>query len=190
MAKKIEKKKALGISAIDPKQEMFVQEYLIDLNATQAAVRAGYSQKTARQIGSQLLANLNIQERLSELYEERRQKVKVESDEVLLELIQIAKSDIVELFQDNGTVKEIKDIPASFRRCISSVEINETFEHEGNTKVWTGYTKKVRLWDKTKALDMLCRHLGLFNDKITATIKVKTIEDLINEKEKEGLNGQ
>lgn len=166
-----------------PKQEAFIREYLIDLNATQAAIRAGYSPKTANEQASRLLANVNIQKRIDILKQERAARVEVNADDVLRELVKLAKSDIRKVWNEDGSLKNMSEWPEEIAGCVASVDVEELFEFEGTgknkKKVHIGYTKKVRFWDKTKCLDMLGRHLKMFGgeeNKGGAIIVVKNAD--------------
>lgn len=93
--------------ALTDKQEMFCREYLIDLNATQAAIRAGYSEKTANEQGAQNLAKLSIQSRISELKAERNDRIDIDADYVLRRLFEIDQMDVLDILRDDGTLKPI-----------------------------------------------------------------------------------
>lgn len=148
--------------ALTDQQERFCQEYLIDLNATKAADRAKYSKKTANEQGSRLLANVKVQARIQELMDERSKRTEITSDIVLKELLLIAKTDLSEAFDEQGSLKDIHDIPENIRRAIAGVEVYvETIQG-----IEIGRTKKLKLWDKNRALEMLGRHLKLFTDKV------------------------
>ncbi len=149
------------------KHELFCLEYLKDLNATKAAERAGYSVKAARQQGSTLLSKPYISGRLSELMGEKKSAAIMSANEVLEELSLIGRSDIGGLFDDKTlTLKTIADIPEKMRRCIQSVEFVEEFEGSGRDKVQIGWTRKIKLWSKDKALENLGRYHKLFVDVV------------------------
>ena len=141
------------------RQEQFCKEFLIDLNATQAAIRAGYAKLNAHTEGSRQLANVKVQQKIQELMDARSKRVEITADDVLRELLLIAKSDIGDMLDDDGQLLTPNKMPEGIRRAISSIDITEEKDERGN--VW-GYTKKFKLWDKTKALDLLGRHLKLF----------------------------
>lgn len=94
---------------------------------------------------------------------------------ILRELQNIAMIDIREAFYNDGTMKTLDDMPVELTRVISSIEVNETFEYEGEKKVWTGYTKKMKLNDKMAALKMLGTNLMLFIDRKVVTGKVEHV---------------
>lgn len=174
------------MKALTPKQEMFCREYLIDLNATRAAERAGFSGKTANEKGSQLLAMPHVSLRIQGLMNERANEVKVTASDVLRELILIAKVDLAQAYNPNGTLKSIHEIPEETRRAISAIKVYEEFDGHGKDRFQCGESREVKFWDKPKALEMLGRHLKLFTDKVEHSGKV-TLEEMIagsNEDEK------
>ena len=139
------------------KQEMFCKEYLIDLNATQAAIRAGYSKKTANEQGSQNLVKLSIQNRIAELKEQRAKRIEIDSDGVLKELKNWAEGDYTELML--LTAKEIKELAPEIRRLITGFKrvtrrIPGTDEEEIQIEV--------KFIDKIKAMEMISKHIGFY----------------------------
>lgn len=151
---------------LTPKQAAFCAEYLIDLNATQAAIRSGYSQKTAGSVGAENLTKPEIQHEVSRLMNERAKRVEVTADTVLSEILKVAIVDIGGAFRDDGSLKAIHEMPEDLRRSISGLDVYEEFAGKGEDREQIGVTKKIRFWDKTKALEMLGRHLRLFTDKL------------------------
>lgn len=156
---------------LTPKQEAFCREYLIDLNATQAAIRAGYSEKTARQAGTENLSKPAIQAELKELMDLRAKRSEIDADTVLAELLRIARADIGEAFKPDGSLKSMAEMPEEIRRAISGVDVFEEFQGRGEAREQIGFTKRVRFWDKVKALEMLGRHLRMFSDRVEITGK-------------------
>ena len=150
---------------LTPKQPRFVEEYLVDLNATQAAIRAGYSPKTAGQIGERLLKKVEIQQALAERMKAREQRTEVTQDRVVKELAKIAFGDPRNVMTWGPTgVKlkastELTDDEAAFVSEVSET----TTEHGGSLKLKTN--------DKLKALELLGRHLGMFKEKVEVTGK-------------------
>lgn len=135
------------------KQDRFCQEYLIDLNATRAAIRAGYSPKTARQIGQENLSKPDVQARICELKEARAKRTEITQDRVLLEIAALAFSDIGDIV--DWDEKEVRLIPSS------QIPPNalKAVKHIRGDQSGVGVT----LYDKVRALDMLARHLGLYD---------------------------
>lgn len=156
---------------LTPKQQAFCREYLIDLNATQAAIRAGYSEKTARSQAQRMLTNVDIQTELKELMEIRAKRAEIDADTVLAELLRIARADIGEAFNPDGSLKSMAEMPEEIRRAISGVDVFEEFQGRGDSREQIGFTRKVRFWDKVKALEMLGRHLRMFSDRVEITGK-------------------
>jgi phage terminase small subunit len=74
--------------------------------------------------------------------------------------------DAKDIIAPDGTMINLHNIPPEVRRAISSIDVEETFEGTGKDRVWTGYIKKVRFWDKTKAVEMLAKHKALLSDKL------------------------
>nr|DAD63554.1 MAG TPA: Terminase small subunit [Caudoviricetes sp.] len=163
---------------LSEKQKRFVSEYIIDLNAKQAAIRAGYSPKTAEVQASRLLSLVKVQTEIAKAMEDREKRTGITQDRVLAELSAIAfakATDYVEIGED-GLVKikptaeltdEQKKAIASIKKGINGIEI--------------------KLTDKTKALEMLSRHLGLFNDKLNVNVEaIEIIEDIGDMESDEG----
>lgn len=137
------------------KQKVFCEEYMIDLNATQAAKRAGYSEKTAKDIGCQNLAKLNIQAYISELMDVRSKKAGITALDVLQELKNYAYSDITETMELDFSA--IKNLPIEIRRLIISFEKSVT-TFEGGEKT----TYKIKFVDKMRAFEMINKHIGFY----------------------------
>lgn len=139
------------------KQKRFVEEYLIDLNATQAAIRAGYSPGTAKSIGSENLTKPDIQARIAKAMAERSKRTGVNADRVVTELAKIAfvnASDVIDA--DTATLKP--DATPEDTAAIQSVKV-KTFGEDG-------LEREIKMADKLKALELLGKHLGMFKDKV------------------------
>jgi len=158
-----------------PKQKRFVDEYLIDLNATEAALRAGYSKRTAYSIGNENLKKPEIQKAIHQQMKDREKRTEITQDKVLREFAHIAFDDIrnyLEFWTDeNGKLQvELKSSEEIDTRNISEIQLD-------NGKL------KFKLYPKDNALIQLGRHLGLFNDKlsfdgaININMKVKVVGD-------------
>lgn len=157
-----------GVSALTPKQQRFCEEYLLDLNGTKAAIRAGYSQDAARAIASENLTKPDIVAEIDRLQDVRSGRTAIKADDVLRETFLMAMSDLGEAFNEDGSLKPIHEIPIHIRRVISSVEVNELWQpkEDGRGKEQVGYTKKIKFWSKEKALELLGKHLALFKDRV------------------------
>lgn len=138
------------MSTLTPKQEMFCLEYLKDLNATQAAIRAGYSEKTANRIATENLSKLVIQQRIAELKEERQSELQIDAKHVLKRLVDIDQLDVLDIVNEDGTIKPIKQWSKDWRKSISDISVIQT-----ETQTIT----KIKLPDKLKNLELLGKHI-------------------------------
>jgi len=148
------------------KQKSFILEYLIDKNATQAAIRAGYSKKTAGSIGDENLKKPEIQDAINKLISLQKQRTLIDADDVINELKKIAFLDIRGAFTDQGMLRDLSDIPSDVAHAMAGIEVMELYDGRGNDREKIGYTKKIRLSDKVRALEMLGKHLNIFTDKV------------------------
>ena len=134
------------------------------MNATAAAVRAGYSAKSAAHVGHHLVNAPHIQEMVDALKAERAERVQVTADDVLAELKRIASADIGAVFNELGGVKALHEIPPEVRAAIASYEPGE-------------YGVKVKFWDKPRALELIGKHLKLFTDKVEHSGSIESLTD-------------
>lgn len=155
------------------KQQMFVNEYLVDLNATQAALRAGYSKKTAAFIGAENLKKPQIQSAIEDAMTERSERVELQADEVLMDLKRIIMFNPKSLYDENGNLKSIKDLDDDTALVLSGLKIKT--ESDGKQYV------EIKWADKLKAIETAMRHLGMFNDKLS--FNVMSHEDALAELE-------
>lgn len=155
------------------KQKRFCDEYLVDLNATQAAIRAGYSEATAKEIGYENLTKPHIQDYLSEKQKTISEKFEITHEQVLREYYKLGFYDIRNAFDDQGNLIPVKDLDDTTAAAIAGIDIFEENVGTGENKTTIGYTKKIRLSGKREALDSICKMLG-FNSPVQATVKVTT----------------
>ncbi len=156
---------------MNEKQERFVEEYLIDLNATQAAIRAGYSNKSAKEIGCENLTKPNIRKAIDIALAERSRRTGVTADRVVQELAKIAfanAEDIIDL--DSGKI--LSNAESVDLAAVQSIKVKD-----GDTFT----EREIKLADKLKALDMLCRHLGMFKDKLELSGTLETEKSKLSE---------
>lgn len=155
------------------KQEMFCREYLIDLNATQAAIRAGYSERTARSIGQRMLTNVDIEKRLSELKGDRNERVSVNADYVLDRLMQIDQLDVADILDENGDLLPVREWSKAWRTSVNAIEVIQM--SKGDVDIET-FLKKVKLPDKLKNLELLGKHVDVqaFKDKIETDVNLSS----------------
>lgn len=157
------------MAKLTPKQKRFCEEYLIDLNATQAAIRAGYSPETAGKIGHENLKKLEIRARIDAKIAERSRRTGVNADRVVRELAKLAfvnAPDVIDI--DSATI--VENASRDDTACISAVKVKS-----GDDFI----EREIRLCDKTKALELLGKHLGMFSEnvKLSAEAKVTIIDD-------------
>ena len=158
--------------ALNPKQQRFVREYLIDLNATQAAVRAGYSEHTARAIGCENLTKPDIKAAITDAQLQSAERTGITAQRVKEELARLAFSDVRTLFDKRGNLRPIYELGDNEAAAVASLEvvIKNAAAGDGHTDT----IHKVKVWDKTKALELLGKHFGLFDEHahISGTIEL------------------
>ena len=162
---------------MNQKQKAFATEYVIDYNATQAAIRAGYSERSAYSQAHELLKKPEIKEAIKELEDAASARTSITKDMVLQELARIAFVDPRKLFDEGGRPKDIRFLDPDTAAALSSVDIYEEFDYNGDEKELSGYTKKYKWSDKLRALEMLGKHLGMFTDKVHVEGTVDTGSD-------------
>lgn len=150
------------------KQKKFVNEYLIDLNATQAAIRAGYSPKTAYSIGEENLKKPEISNAISRAMAERSRRTGISQDRVVRELAKIAFVNINNICTSNGRIKE--DATDDDLSCIESIKVKQSESDTGSSE-----EREIKLCSKLKALELLGKHLGMWNDKVDLNLNVPVV---------------
>ena len=165
MAKKTTKR--TGGAKLTPKQARFVEEYLIDLNATQAAIRAGYSPETAQQTGSENLSKPVISSKISKAMAERSKRTGVNQDRIVLELAKIAFVNPGEVVDtETATIRE--GATSDDTAAIQSVKVKTIPTKDGGE----GTEREIRFNDKLKALELLGKHCGMWNDKLNVNVNL------------------
>lgn len=149
-----------------------MREYLVDLNATQAAIRAGYSAKTAEKIGSENLRKPEIAAALSEQMKKREEKVGLTAERVLLELARIATFDPRKLFDDDGMPIHISSLDDDTAAAICGIEVVTV----GNADHGLGQITKYKISDKNTAIANAMKHLGLLKEKLEVSGSIKVGE--------------
>ena len=176
-------KKRGGIMKLTPKQKIFVDEYLIDLNATRA-YKVAYpnvkKDETAAAAGARLLRNVKVEGYVKERMKDREKRTEITQDRVLKEYAKIAFFNPKNLFNENGQPKGITELDDDTAAVIAGLKVNDVYEGFGEDRTFIGYLKEYKLIDKKGALDSLARHLGMFTDKvqIEGTMPVQIIDDI------------
>lgn len=165
------------------KQKRFVEEYLIDLNATQAAIRAGYkagNTQRASEIGSELLQKTPVSEAIQQAMAERSKRTGINQDRVLRELAKIAFVNAIEVIDpETATVKT--DASSDDTAAIQSVKV-KTFGEDG-------LEREIKMADKLKALELLGKHLGMYQNNVNVNIESsEKLDDIMRQLGGEGLN--
>lgn len=170
---------------LNEKQARFVAEYLVDLNATQAAIRAGYSEKTARSIGQRLLTNVDIQTEIQDAMAERSERTEITQDRVLKELARVAFANgtdfarVVVREEPMSVVDEDGDLKQVVKK-VQTVEILDTEKVDPERRAAIAgikegkYGIEVSSHDKVRALELLGKHLGMFGDKVHLSGNINT----------------
>jgi phage terminase small subunit len=156
---------------LTPKQARFVAEYLIDLNATQAAIRSGYSAKTAAEQASRLLTNVKIAEAVAIGQGAALRAAGVTAERVMLEAARLAFSDVRGLFDaETGRLLDVSALSEDMARAVASVEVlreKSTRRVGEDTETDTQeQVMKIRVWDKPRSLELLARCLGMLKDRV------------------------
>ncbi|MFN7090709.1 MAG: terminase small subunit [Allorhizobium sp.] len=151
------------MSSLNAQQLRFVQEYLIDLNATQAATRAGYSAKTAHSQGQRLLKHVDVHAAISEAQYKRAMKTETDAAFVLKRLADEVTADIADLYDEKGGLKPVKDWPLIWRQgLVTSIEAaEETVTGDDGVERRQVTVRKVRMSDRVKRLELLGKHISV-----------------------------
>lgn len=163
---------------LTPKQQRFVEEYLIDLNATQAAIRAGYSERTAQEQSSRLLSNVMVREAIQEAQNKRTEQTQIDAAYVLKRLVEIDQMDVLDIMDDQMKIRPVNEWPKVWRQYVVNLENLELSDGEG-------CFKKIKWPDKVKNLELLGRHVsvGAFKDKVehSGKLEIQSLSDLMDE---------
>lgn len=147
---------------LNDKQTRFVEEYLKDLNATQAAIRAGYSARTAEQQGPRLLGNAGVQAAITAGQAARSARTKIDADWVLTRLAAEAEADVADLYEDNGNLKPVKEWPPIWRKgLVAGLDVETSFDTVDGQKMAVGHVKKIKLSDRIRRIELIGKHIGV-----------------------------
>lgn len=149
-------------NALTDKQRRFVEEYLVDLNATQAAIRAGYSEDSAQQIGSENLSKPVVAGAIEAALKLRSERTQIDADWLLRRLDAEANADIADLYDDKGALKPVKEWPLIWRQgLVAGIETVQEFEEVDGKKQSIGLVHKVKLSDRIKRIELIGKHVGV-----------------------------
>jgi phage terminase small subunit len=147
---------------LNARQIRFCEEYLIDHNATQAAIRAGYTQQNADVTGPRLLRKDGIKAYIDGKSKVLQQKVGISQERVLLEMTRIATFDPRKLYHPDGSPKQIHELDDDTAACVAGIEIEET--GGGRSKKKKMRVVRMRFWSKDRQLEVLGKHFKIFDD--------------------------
>lgn len=157
---------------ISDKESLFIQLYATDpecrFNGAEAARRAGYPAKSARQKAYELLTKVYIQRAIEIAKREQLARIAIDSDHLLLNLVDDMRADIADLFDERGALKPVDDWPLAFRTgLVAGIEVEELWGGEGDERIVIGQTKKIRLADRTAIKKLVGQHTTIqaFNPK-------------------------
>lgn len=150
------------------KQQLFCKEYLVDLNATQAAIRAGYSSRRADAIGHENLRKPEIAAVVQELMNVRSQKTEVNAEYVLKRLHDIDSMNVTDILNDDWTLKPLSQWPVVWQTYLSSFDVQEMRMGQESSDSAVAFLKKIKWPDKVKILELLGKHVSVsaFADKV------------------------
>jgi phage terminase small subunit len=165
------------------KQSTFVAEYLIDLNATQAAIRAGYSKGTADKQGPRLLSSPGVKAAIDAGKIKRSEKIGIDAEWVLQRLIEESEADLADIFDDNNNLKPIEAWPKIWRQgLVAGVEVDAFYEGHGKDRIQIGETKKVRLSERLRRVELIGKHVRV--NAFQETVNVTGIDTLSDRMER------
>lgn len=167
-----------------PKQQAFIKEYLIDLNATKAAIRAGYSEKWAGTNADKLLKNTKIASAIQKAMDERANKLEITAERVLQEIAKLAFGNIKNVYASNGQLIPPQDLPEDVSATITEVTEEQLGTGEGAVLV----RRKYKIADKKANLELLGKHLRLFTDRLEAKDDIGPVIEFVIADTKEDIN--
>ncbi|EAV5172869.1 terminase small subunit [Salmonella enterica] len=159
---KAPKRKSTQFKPLTAMQEAYAQEYTkCPENQTQAAINAGFSPNAAAVKASVMMRDERIQKRIAELMEERNKRLRVSADYVLLRLVEIDQMDVIDILNDDMSIKPVSEWPKVWRQYLTGFELADMFEGRGDEKELVGILKKIKWPDKVKNLELIGKHVDV-----------------------------
>ena len=161
------------MSNLTAKQQRFVEEYLLDLNATQAAIRAGYSKKTASEMGYENLSKPHIADAIALGRDERSQRTQIDADWLLTRLAAEAEADIADLYDPSGALKPVHLWPEIWRKgLVGGLDVQQQWAYEYGEQIPGGVINKIKLSDRVKRLELIGKHVGVnaFQERVSVGV--------------------
>ena len=150
------KSKAKTAGTLNERQRRFVEEYLVDLNATQAAIRAGYSKKTAYRTGADNLKKPQISKAIQGRIQKRSERAKIDADYVLNRLVEIDELDVADILDGGGNMLPVQDWPKQWRQSITGIDIQQIMIGDAESVI-----RKIKWPDKLRNLELLGKHVNV-----------------------------
>lgn len=175
---KTHKRKSTQFEPLSVLKEAYCQEYIkIPENQTQAAINAGYSHKTAAKFASQNMRDERVKKRIAELMEERNKRMRVSADYVLMRLVEIDQMDVLDILNDDGSLKPIREWPKIWRTTLSGFDLSSTIMNMNEDSIET-ILKKIKWPDKVKNLELIGKHVDVnaFKERLEIDVRM-TIAD-------------
>lgn len=172
--------------ALTAKQQRFIVEYLIDLNAAQAAIRAGYAVKGAKDQAYQLMQRPEVVAAIKSAMEARNQRTQVDADYVLNRLTEIDQMDLLDILDDDMSIKPLSKWPKVWRQSLSGFDIAEMFEGVGKERDLVGLMKKIKWPDKVKNLELLGKHVNVnaFREQVAVDVTLSLSQRMAKARER------
>ncbi|WP_417329182.1 terminase small subunit [Halomonas cupida] len=176
--------------ALTARQSRFRDEYLLDLNATKAALRAGFAKSTAEKkaplwVGKSREScpdNMkHVWDAVDKAMQERSERVQIDADYVLRRLVEIDQMDVLDILNDDGGLKPIKEWPKAWRRYVAGMDVSEIWGMNGDEREQIGVLKKIKWPDKVKNLDMLGKHVDVqaWKERVEHSVDEKLAEAIM-----------
>lgn len=193
MPTKEHKRKSTQYKPLTAMQEAYAQEYIkCPDNQAQAAINAGFSPKSAHVKASIMMRDERIHKRIAELMAERNKRLRVSADYVLLRLVEIDQMDVLDILNDDMSIKPVSQWPKVWRQYLSGFDLADMFEGRGDDKELVGILKKIKWPDKVKNLELIGKHVDVnaFKERVevsgTLTIADRMAAARKRVKEREG----
>lgn len=152
-----------------------MQEYLVDLNATAAAKRAGYNEKTAYSMGQRLLKNVEVQISIQEAQKSLRNRTEITQDMVIRETAKLAFFDVRKMFDKDGKPLDISQLDDDTAAALVGLDVQDVSDGDGE---YVGYVKKYKMADKLKALELLGKRFGTWEPQDKEQTEVEDLTPL------------
>ncbi len=158
---KTHKRKSTQYKPLTAMQEAYCQSYIkTPENQSQAAIDAGFSPNTAAVKASVMMRDERIQKRIAELMDERNKRMRVSADYVLMRLVEIDQMDVLDILNDDGSLKPIREWPKIWRTTLSGFDLSSTIMNMNEDSIET-ILKKIKWPDKVKNLELIGKHVDV-----------------------------